>query len=314
MKNRKRNLIVAAIALICIAVGMLCACTPSAEEYYADLRAQAEKANADLGQVFDKFDAATYATQFDVVYTYYNDVQRGSTTQAGWGKTDDSQWRVQSARVQVIVQRDNDSADVYTEVTGYQELSEKEYKSKFKKGELTTVATAKRWTTATDTVTQTTGDAAIKVGGYDLTDLLTIWQNMIGRCRDVSSAYDAVTDATNGFKIYQNFCQIGFRYVYDTDGNPYANYHDPVASKGVGSDLTYDWEKVGGMRLERVSVTSSTAHDLRTLEYFSENVIAYYDQKNEIDKSLVLKADVWAKMQMVVEIETKNVPQIPQIA
>jgi len=43
-------------------------------------------------------------------------------------------------------------------------------------------------------------------------------------------------------------------------------------------------------------------------------VLAYYQAKNEVDKTLVLKADVWAKTQITVDIKTKDVPAIPDKA
>ena len=81
----KRKVLFALLAaLLIVGVVALAACAPTQEEadaFYADLRAQAEEANADLGAVMAETAKYDYTTSFDIMHNYYNGVSRGTVNE-----------------------------------------------------------------------------------------------------------------------------------------------------------------------------------------------------------------------------------------
>ena len=156
----------------------------------------------------------------------------------------------------------------------------------------------------------------VTVGDYDMSALLTLWYDMLTAYSDISDSYADITAATSGFKIYQDIAQLAYRYVYDLDGNKYDSWHDPEGDKltslpegstlmsvGYNTDISYNWNVISALRHERISVTSNTKDRMKSLEFFVEDIMVYYDEISVMNDDLTLYADVCGNTDFVAKIE-----------
>ncbi len=114
--------------------------------------------------------------------------------------------------------------------------------------------------------------------------------------------------ASDNFRIYTHFMRIESRIVFDSEGNSVTRQiNDDNAKKywkGYGEDISYNWDNVYGMTNNRLTVLYSKGKNrINQLEIYNENILAYYTEKDKVDTSLVLKADVVGFSEMVVKFE-----------
>ena len=112
----------------------------------------------------------------------------------------------------------------------------------------------------------------------------------------------------DSFKLSNRFMRIETRAVYDSNGNVVTRDANAAAEKkywtGYGEDISYDWNQVYSMDNDRLTVLYTKKNQqVDSLEIYNEDVLSYYTQNNDVDKSLVLKADVIGFAEMVVEFD-----------
>lgn len=256
----KRKVLFALLAaLLIVGVVALAACAPTQEDadaFYADLRAQAEEANADLGAVMAETAKYDYTTSFDIMHNYYNGVSRGTVNELdedgepipgkegenGWKDGEDGYtWMYETAHLDVVKKGNT----ITTTATIFLPVNEETYEN----DDVAPVAYA----SAKGSVNSETGEFTLEwskyggadgkgadadiaavdasgnaVGVYDMSALLTLWYDMLSDYGDISDKYDAVTTADSGFKIYQDIAQVSFRQVFDLAGEDYGYWHDPA--------------------------------------------------------------------------------------
>ncbi|MBD5099886.1 MAG: hypothetical protein HDT29_01085 [Clostridiales bacterium] len=128
--------------------------------------------------------------------------------------------------------------------------------------------------------------------------------------------------ASDNFRIYTHFMRIESRTVFGENGLPitrevndasYGEYYDESKQKtvyekkywnGYGDNISYNWNNVYSMNNNRLTVLYSKGKNkINSLEIYNEEILAYFTKNNNVDTSLVLKADVVAFTEMVVEFK-----------
>lgn len=115
--------------------------------------------------------------------------------------------------------------------------------------------------------------------------------------------------ASDNFRIYTHFMRIESRTVFGEDMiTPITRELNDASDKmywtNYGDDISYNWDNVYGMNNNRLTVLYSKGKNrINSLEIYNENILAYYPKNNNVDTSLVLKADVVAFTEMVVEFK-----------
>ncbi|MDE5616734.1 MAG: hypothetical protein K2I78_03000, partial [Clostridia bacterium] len=126
---------------------------------------------------------------------------------------------------------------------------------------------------------------------------------------DKESLRERGLSASDNFRVYTHFMRIESRTVFGED------YTTPITReindesgkiywKNFGDDISYNWDNVYGMNNNRLTVLYSKGkNQINSLEIYNENIISYFTKNNNVDTSLVLKADVISYMEMVVEFK-----------
>lgn len=71
-----------------------------------------------------------------------------------------------------------------------------------------------------------------------------------------------------------------------------------------GEDITYDWSAIGAMTTARYTYDYNNRHGrLEQIDFYTEVIMPYYTENNAVDTTLVLKADVFDSMHIVMDIE-----------
>ena len=115
--------------------------------------------------------------------------------------------------------------------------------------------------------------------------------------------------ASDNFRIYTHFMRVESRTVFGEDKiTPITRELNDASDKkywtNYGDDISYNWDNVYGMNNNRLTVLYSKGKSrINSLEIYNENILAYYTKNNNVDTSLVLKADVVAFTEMVVEFK-----------
>ena len=125
---------------------------------------------------------------------------------------------------------------------------------------------------------------------------------------DKDSLRAAGISASDNFRIYTHFMRIESRNVFGENNKLITKELNDESGKmywsNYGDDITYNWDNVYGMQNNRLTVLYSKGKKrINSLEIYNENVISYFTKNNNVDKSLVLKADVTEFMEMVVEFK-----------
>ena len=72
--------------------------------------------------------------------------------------------------------------------------------------------------------------------------------------------------------------------------------------EGFGEDIIYDWSKIGAMDTARYTYDYNNKHKrLEQIDFYTERIMPYYTEKNAIDVTLELKADVFDNTHLVID-------------
>ena len=131
---------------------------------------------------------------------------------------------------------------------------------------------------------------------------------LIKESTDKEAIRESGISASDNFRIYTHFMRIESRTVYGEDYAPITRKVNEESEykywKNYGDDISYNWDNVYGMNNNRLTVLYSKGKNrINSLEIYNENIISYFTKNNNVDKSLVLKADVIAYTEMVVEFK-----------
>lgn len=71
---------------------------------------------------------------------------------------------------------------------------------------------------------------------------------------------------------------------------------------GYDEDISYDWNKIGAMYTARYTYDYNNKHKrLEQIDFYTERIMPYYTEKNAIDITLELKADVFDNTHLVID-------------
>lgn len=71
---------------------------------------------------------------------------------------------------------------------------------------------------------------------------------------------------------------------------------------GYDEDISYDWNKIGAMDTARYTYDYNNKHKrLEQIDFYTERIMPYYTEKNAIDITLELKADVFDNTHLVID-------------
>ena len=72
--------------------------------------------------------------------------------------------------------------------------------------------------------------------------------------------------------------------------------------EGFGEDIIYDWNKIGAMDTARYTYDYNNKHKrLEQIDFYTERIMPYYTEKNAIDTTFELKADVFDNTHLVID-------------
>ena len=311
MKAKKKFLFVTSILLLVVMTCCLFAGCKSAEEkekaHYDKVAAAVNKTVGTLDTLTGELFNRAWTANFMFAYTYYgieengaitpNTVSRGDENTAGW-KSGSKEF-VHFIYFEVDY---NNSKNYTIKSTAFEDTDRKTYyknKDKVKKYEKKFKILEKLEYKVEEEVVS--GELA---DGINPLFIINAYTNK-----------EAITDngisASDNFRIYTHFMRIESRQVYDENGKTITREQNDESQKaywtGYGEDISYKWDKVYGMTNNRLTVLYSKGKKrINQLEIYNENVLAYYTKNNKVDTSLVLKADVVAYTEMVVEFDYKK--------
>ena len=127
------------------------------------------------------------------------------------------------------------------------------------------------------------------VKGYlsALDEELWIWQNELGAYFDPSLRVGAE----------ENAALADANASIDDETMPIKGYWT-----GYDEDIYYDWGKIGAMKTERYTYDYNYKHKrLEQIDFYTERIMPYYTEKNAIDATLELKADVFDNTHLVID-------------
>lgn len=297
--KKKLILIISVLLMVCMLATVFAGCKSAAEkekEYYEQSIADVKQHSTTLTTLMDKALSKGWTASFVYAYTYYEkEITRGSKQVAGWPDDNDQKVKFmafdidytnsQNYTVKTIVFKETDR-DFYVK-----NIDSKKYREKFKQEK---------------TLEYKVVDG--KSSG-ELNDGFNPIEFMIANTDNTMLNENALS-ASDNFRIYTHFMRIDTREVYDGENNKISRAineeNDKKYWKGYGEDISYNWENVYGMNNNRLTVLyNKSKQRINSIEFYNEKIISYYTKNNEVDKSLVLKADVIAFEEMVVEFEYK---------
>ena len=336
---KKKIFAIASIMLIIVALcSTFVGCKSAAEKeiaYYEENAKDVETATDTLSTLTDEVFSKAWTSSFVLAMTYYktetqkvydkkenkeeelistvgsifeSPIKRGSKEEAGWpvkeaGRNDDEKYTVKNSTDQYVYfmafDVDFKSLENYTvKTTVFKEtkrsnyianIGKKKYREKFEiekelEYKVENGVASGELNMFLDPI------AIIKMN----TDKETIRENGIA--------------ASDNFRIYTHFMRIESRSVFGENGLPITRELNDASDKmywtNYGDDISYNWDNVYGMNNNRLTVLYSKGKNrINSLEIYNENILAYYTKNNNVDTSLVLKADVIAFTEMVVEFK-----------
>ncbi|MDE5653991.1 MAG: hypothetical protein K2I46_00090 [Clostridia bacterium] len=309
MKAKKKFLLITSILLLAVITCCLFAGCKSAEEkekeYYEKVETAVKKTVGTLDSLTDVLFTKGWTASFMYAYTYYgieedgaikpNTVTRGDENTKGWLKGSSEFVHFMYFEVDYT-----NESNYKIKTTTFKDTDRKTYynnKDKVKNFEKKFKILDKLTYEVKDGVAS--GSLAEGVNPLSIikiyTDKEIITQNGIS--------------ASDNFRIYTHFMRIEFRQVYDKDGIVVTKEQNDEKKdywSGYGEDISYNWKNVYGMTNNRLTVLYSKGKSrINQLEIYNERVLSYYTEKDKVDTSLVLKADVVAYDEMVVKFEYK---------
>lgn len=96
-------------------------------------------------------------------------------------------------------------------------------------------------------------------------------------------------------------------WIWQSELNAYFDDSLRIAEKGdywegFGEDIIYDWNKIGSMDTARYTYDYNNKHKrLEQIDFYTERIMPYYTEKNAIDTTLELKADVFDNTHLVID-------------
>lgn len=333
--------IILIIGVLCSAfVG--CKSADEKEKEYYDSNAKAvETATETLSSLTDEVFSKAWTSSFVLAMTYYktetnkvydkktgkeaehistvgsifeSPIKRGSEDEAGWpvkeaGRNDEEKYTIKNSTDQYVYfmafDIDFKSMKDYTvKTTVFKEversyyinnISKKNFREKFEVEE--------------------NGELEYTVKDGVASGQLNMFLNpieLIKASTDKESIRKTGVSASDNFRIYTNFMRIESRSVIGltTEGVkiPVNRELNDASDKkywtNYGEDITYNWDNVYGMTNNRLTVLYSKGKKkINSLEIYNEDVLAYYTKKDKVNTYLVLKADVVAFTEMVVEFK-----------
>lgn len=309
MKARKKFLIITSIVLLVVMTCCFFVGCKSAEEkekeYYDKVAAAVTKTVGTLDTLTNNLFSKGWSASFMYAYTYYgikendvitpNTVTRGDKDKKGWLK--DSSEFVHFMYFEV----DYTNESNYTiKTTTFEDTDRKTYYNNKDK-----VKNFEKKFKVLDKLTYEVKDGAesgVLADGLNPLDVIKIYTDNEIIIKNGISASD-------NFRIYTHFMRIESRQVYGEGGSAIEKAKDDAGNvywTGYGEDISYNWDKVYGMNNNRLTVLYSKGKSrINQLEIYNERVLSYYTEKDKVDTSLVLKADVVAYDEMVVKFEYK---------
>ncbi|MDE5548775.1 MAG: hypothetical protein K2J13_00830 [Clostridia bacterium] len=312
------------------------------KEYYEKNAKAVEKATDTLSTLTDKVFEHAWTSSFVLAMTYYktdsekkydgsdevekstkgsiseSSIQRGSKEEAGWPvkevRNEEEKYTIKNSTNQYVFfmafDVDFKSLDNYSvKTTTFKDVKrsdyinnigkkkyrekfeiEKEFEYKFENGEYKF---------------ENYADEAIYMIMFDPI-------NIIKSYTDKESLRETGISASDNFRIYTHFMRIESRTVIgkDNDGNmqyvtrELNDASDKMYWTNYGDDISYNWDNVYRMTNNRLTVLYSKGKErINSLEIYNEEILSYYTKNNNVDTSLVLKADVVAFTEMVVDFK-----------
>lgn len=310
--KRKIFVITAIILIMCALCSAFVGCKSAEEkekEYYAKAAANVESATKKLTSLTDEVFSKSWTSSFVLAITHYvqedekgnkledgKSITRGSKDEAGW------QPRMRQYVTAIAFDVDYKQNGDYTVKTTVFEvvkrsdylsyIAKKNYRSKF------TVAAEYEYS-----YVDGEGSGTIYIDPIQ----------MIKTNTDSETLNKTGIAASDNFRIYTHFMRIESRQAYGQD-NQYITREVNDASadesgkkaywNGYGDDISYNWDNVYAMSSNRLTVLYSKGKNrINSLEIYNESILAYYTKNNNVDTSLVLKADVIAFAEMVIEFK-----------
>lgn len=305
--KKKLILIVSVLLIVSVFVTAFVGCKSDEEkenEYYTENVAAVKENSAKLTTLMDKVFGKSWTASFVYAYTTYSkEITRGSKESAGW--PDDNEQVVnfmafdidytdsQNYTIKTIVFKET-SRENYVK-----NIDSKKYREKFEQ-------------VKTLEYSLTNGVASGELNeGFNPIDFIMANTNEEEINANALTASDNFRLYLNdSFKLSNHFMRIETRAVYDGSGNTITRDQNVAEEhaywSGYGEDISYKWDKVYGMDNNRLTVLYTKGNQtIDSVEIYNENILAYYTENNKVDKSLVLKADVIAFEEMVVEFNYK---------
>lgn len=96
-------------------------------------------------------------------------------------------------------------------------------------------------------------------------------------------------------------------WIWQSELNAYFDDSLRIAEKGdywegFGEDIIYDWSKIGAMDTARYTYDYNNKHKrLEQIDFYTERIMPYYTEKNAIDTTFELKADVFDNTHLVID-------------
>lgn len=112
-------------------------------------------------------------------------------------------------------------------------------------------------------------------------------------------------------------------WIWQSELNAYFDDSLRIAEKGdywegFGEDITYNWAKIGAMDTARYTYDYNNKHRrLEQIDFYTERIMPYYTEKNAIDSTFELKADVFDNTHLVIDFEYPDEEEkfsVPDIA
>ncbi len=303
--KKKLILIVSLVLMVCILATAFVGCKSAEEkenDYYAENTAAVKENTQKLTSLMDKVFATNWKSSFVYAYTYYSkEIVRGSTQSAGWPEDNEERTKFMAFDV------DYTDAENYTIKTiVFKEVSRedyvknidsKKYREKFEQEKTLEYA-----------VSQGVASGELYEGFNPIAYILANINAEYITANGLTASDNFRLYLNDSFKLSNHFMRIETRAVYDGEGNTVTR-DDNVASgkkywSGYGEDISYNWNNVYSMDNNRLTVLyTKGSQKVDSVEIYNENILAYYTENNKVDKSLVLKADVVAFEEMVVEFD-----------
>ena len=325
-----------AITSIILIIGILCSvfvgCKSAEEkekEYYEKGASSIESATNKLSLLTDEVFSKPWTSSFVLAMTYYktesektykdgrekeefttgsvygSSIQRGSKEQAGWPvKTiENDEFTQKNSTDQYVYfmafDVDFKSLDNYTvKTTLFKDVKRSDYNNKISK---------KNYREKFDIEKQFEYSVKDGVESGELNQGINPIE-VIQMNTDKETIKSTGISASDNFRIYTHFMRIESRMVFGENNTLITkelnDQSDKKYWKNFGEDISYDWNNVYSMNNNRLTVLYSKGKNrINSLEIYNENVLSYYTKNNNVDTSLVLKADVIAYTEMVVEFK-----------